>query len=195
MLILTSFLLNLYNLLHFQHLQQSQSSVQIPNTKSSQCVIDPVAPVKDKYYSKATTPPVTIRNYFKSTSQDIEIPSMPEGEPKELTNENESCSRTPNTECRKRKLESTRSENGFTDENQRPSKEMNTDMKIEAKQCLLQPTKKRKQISLLSSFAKQETSKPEETMLTMKCPICSKGFPSGTFTSVVNEHIDQCLID
>lgn len=50
-------------------------------------------------------------------------------------------------------------------------------------------TKRTKQTSIASMFAKQQTVKETK----MQCPICQKDMPSKTSNKEFNEHIDKCL--
>ena len=64
----------------------------------------------------------------------------------------------------------------------------------------LQPATKKprsigKQINIMASFAKQKSIQEERKQLGMSCPICNKQFEAGISNSVVNDHIDNCLIE
>ena len=56
-------------------------------------------------------------------------------------------------------------------------------------------TKKAKQSSLFSSFAKQKSLTDLEKKKGKTCPICSKEFPPTAWNKEINDHIDNCLIE
>lgn len=56
-------------------------------------------------------------------------------------------------------------------------------------------TKKAKQSSLFSSFAKQKSLTDLENKKGKTCPICSKEFPPTAWNKEINDHIDNCLIE
>ncbi|KAK3607117.1 hypothetical protein CHS0354_014268 [Potamilus streckersoni] len=58
-----------------------------------------------------------------------------------------------------------------------------------------QPTKKQKQVSLMSAFAKATTKKEELEHQVLSCPICGQLFEKGISNADVNFHIDNCIID
>lgn len=56
-------------------------------------------------------------------------------------------------------------------------------------------SKRRKQSSIMNSFAKSACKKEESIQKEKTCPICQKKFDSGTSNDEINEHIDNCLIE
>ena len=140
----------------------------------------PVSPVIPKCLQKATTPPVTIKNFFKKTS---DVRSASEtgvcG-----TSEDAACSHSAKT-------------------SQTPSsssKPQGTVTKPGSKRTFTSPTsqpaaKKTKQNSIMASFARQKSKGAEEKERELKCPICNKVFEVGTVNAEINQHVDNCLID
>ena len=51
-----------------------------------------------------------------------------------------------------------------------------------------QPAKKKKQVTLKSTFAKMESK-------SVTCPICAKVFEKGVSNEALNQHIDNCIIE
>ncbi|CAG2225424.1 Protein strawberry notch homolog 2,Protein FORGETTER 1,Protein strawberry notch,Protein strawberry notch homolog 1 [Mytilus edulis] len=56
-------------------------------------------------------------------------------------------------------------------------------------------SKRRKQSSIMNSFAKSACKKEESIQKEKTCPICQKKFDLGTSNDEINEHIDNCLIE
>ena len=56
-------------------------------------------------------------------------------------------------------------------------------------------SKKSKQSSLMSSFAKQQSLLDAEKKKGRTCPVCAKEFPPSAWNSEINDHIDNCLIE
>ena len=55
--------------------------------------------------------------------------------------------------------------------------------------------KKRKQSSIGSSLSIQKANAEARQRKLLTCPICGKEFPPLTWTSELNQHIDNCLIE
>ncbi|XP_071949493.1 uncharacterized protein [Antedon mediterranea] len=163
---------------HLEQLQlvsdKSGCVVQASSNPSSILVLteEPVSPVDAKYLSKAMTPPMTIKNFFKPLTGAVTKETIVNG-----VKEIESGKGTEALLC-SASADSSSSVSLPTIRQKRPLPN-ETGMKS-------QPTKKPKQMSIQGSFNKQTESK-------ITCPMCEKVFGTGTSNADINKHIDNCL--
>lgn len=68
-------------------------------------------------------------------------------------------------------------------------------MKRKSSTPVVPSSKRRKQSSIMNSFAKSACKKEESIQKEKTCPICQKKFDLGTSNDDINEHIDNCLIE
>ena len=164
------------------------------------------SPVIPTLKAKATTPPVTLKKFFKVEKKEeagsaLELTVMPKGddviEPvgesrkasevkgvkKGLSNTNEIGN------INYSHLKKTASFPSMNSRNQKSKTLKRTASSIETKEGA---NKRSKQSNLKDCFFKKQNTKSQQA----KCPICGKDFnESGMDNDQINEHIDGCLIE
>lgn len=159
-------------------------------------VIEPETPVNRKTLTKALTPPVTIKNFFKPTAK-------PDNNTQE-NSENQDNSENSESSTSKSVKHETKSANlkvkGAVDENSSPKHNpltaTNKGIKRTASSSSLSSSvaKKPKQSSIMASFVKQTVKQEEKKIKALTCPICNIVFEQGTTNQDLNTHIDNCIL-
>lgn len=195
----------------------SESVTAVPVKRT---VVEKVAPVNPRCFRRAMTPPITLKTFFKPlvkkettdnkelgmTNEICQSPKTTETAVEGNSSEKnvngnemkyEDFCQTLNGKKSEKKLSSNSSgdknaelckieENSPNDTAERLSR------KRPAKSSdSVQKSKRAKQSTLFSSFAKQKEMKVEEK----KCPICQTTFANDVTSDAINSHIDSCLIE
>ena len=138
--------------------------------------------------SKATTPPITLRNFFKVKQRESSDSDSDSASPKtETKTELQSEAVDQNSSCKSKFF----SKSG-SNPNIKNGKQTKTNGKrTSSGNSGFERNKRQKQSALKNSFQNNVKVKNATT----SCPICRMEFESGTKNEDVNNHIDQCLIE
>lgn len=193
-------------------LSESQRAIEKKSEaiKTSSIIVEPVNAVLAKCLKKALTPPVTIKNFFKPAAKTSPLTSQDGDADLQEAASNQGGTESKGSEVNlslsNKDKEGATAGIGSKDEaEQWNSREVASSPaptrtpKRQNESCESpQPAKKSrvgKQINIMASFAKQKSIQEEKETRSIACPICNKQFDAGTPNSVVNKHIDSCLID
>ncbi len=187
----------------------------IVNIKVNTIVQEDVAPVKPKCLSKALTPPITIKNFFKPAVKGHDIGKK--GSESESFKENGDIYHS-RSECSKVNSDGEVPSDYEVQDAAQTGAESNKDTQSE-KDSLEKPVltskcakkgqkrtlndmfsktpakKAKKQGNIMNLFAKQKTEKEPKDKKSSTCPICNKEFDRGAWNTDINNHIDNCLIE
>ena len=171
-------------------------------------ISEDIAPVNERWKSKALTPPVTMKNFFKPVAKPQLGQTCSSGTPR-------NCDKSEDSLCDIRNKEV---EHIINDEDSSSSSDkINNDAKklvkdnknnsLNSNRSLMKGTKrngndlkgpkskKAKQETIFSSFLKQKSVKEQRNQEQLTCPICQMTFEEGTSNTEINKHVDNCLIE
>lgn len=193
--------------------QIGPSIINASATSSSSITVEPVSSVIPKCFLKATTPPVTITQFFKPRSSNgpADKPD-PDGRKKqrtsdmsnmkshfkslsnsELQHNSENDQGERQDRCSEEKDEVITSQIKSTDKSESESVQMTLQIKVKRPSTSRLPaTKKIKQSSIMTSFLKGKSTTGSGK--TTNCPVCGSIF-NNISNEEVNRHIDNCLIE
>ena len=166
--------------------------------------LEAVTPVSDKHLLKATTPPVTLKNYFKPKVK-VDIESETESSGPKLTTDSELA--LPSKEASKNgsNFASTVNASSSSASSQphvivpasqaRKRVTSGSSSKLPPKKKSRLSNNKPQQNSIFASFKKMQTLRDEKVDKARTCPICSKNFEQTVSNTEINEHVDNCLIE
>ena len=166
---------------------------------SSTLIVEPVAPVIPKLVVKVSTPPLTIKSFFKPRVGKESTESPQKSNVKKVDEPEKVAKCASDTEssddavgiCVKVEVKPV-----IPDSKPLPSvssAKKDSNKRAYAGGTSGNPPKRQKQVNIMASFAKHKVVK--EDLKEASCPICSKEFKAGTPNQEINKHVDNCLID